>query len=179
MKQPVNSILQLGYVVADLHAAIDRWVRQMGAGPFFLLEHFTPHEPAYRGKPGAPDVSMAFGYSGAVQIELIQQHDDTPSVYKEFIDTHGAGYHHFWKRLDDFDAAHAGFQTQYGVPVYTGFTAPDPYGARYAYFDARRDFGGFLEIIDMTPVMVDVWEKMEHAAATWDRKQIILPFPGM
>ena len=58
----------------------------------------------YRGQKTAPVVSIAFANSGELQIELIQQEDESPSIYKEFTDGGGIGFHHvaFWS--EDFDA---------------------------------------------------------------------------
>ena len=39
--QPDNGIIQMAYVVADLHAAIEQWCRTLRVGPWFVLEHFT------------------------------------------------------------------------------------------------------------------------------------------
>ena len=50
----------------------------------------------------APDFSVAVCYSGAMQFELMQQHCDTPSVYKERMDRFGEGYHHMARHVADF-----------------------------------------------------------------------------
>jgi methylmalonyl-CoA/ethylmalonyl-CoA epimerase len=61
--------MQFAWVVPDLEAAIDRWVKSTGAGPFFLFEdvHFT--DSNYRGIP--MDVAphrAAIGQHGDMQI---------------------------------------------------------------------------------------------------------------
>ena len=102
MKQPVGSIIQMAFVVRDMRRSAEAFGKARGAGPFFLLEHVPLANPNYRGRALAPDFSVAIGFSGAMQIELIEQHCDTPSISKEFLDTHGQGYHHVWRRVADF-----------------------------------------------------------------------------
>ncbi|MEJ0043966.1 MAG: hypothetical protein WDM81_17900 [Rhizomicrobium sp.] len=40
--QPDKGIMQMAYVVPDLRAAMDEWVRRLNVGPWFVLDHFTP-----------------------------------------------------------------------------------------------------------------------------------------
>lgn len=46
MPFPKGSIHEAGYMVRDIHAAIDNWMTVLGAGPFFLGK---VHIPAERG----------------------------------------------------------------------------------------------------------------------------------
>lgn len=85
----IGSIYQICFVVPDLKAAAHDWTSSRKAGPFFLFEHFEFEYPDFKGEALAPDVSLALGYSGGLNIELIEQHDDTPSVYKEQIADRG------------------------------------------------------------------------------------------
>jgi hypothetical protein len=38
--QPMGGIAQTAFVVEDLGTAIDHWVANCKAGPFFVLDHF-------------------------------------------------------------------------------------------------------------------------------------------
>ncbi|MEO6716059.1 MAG: VOC family protein, partial [Novosphingobium sp.] len=63
--------MQMCWVVPDLDAAIAQWLRQTGAGPFFVFEdvHFT--DSHYRGAPAdIPPHRAAIGQHGDMQIEL-------------------------------------------------------------------------------------------------------------
>ena len=44
-----------------------------------------PIRALYRGEPCEITLSLALANSGEMQIELIQQEDDTPSIYTEFL----------------------------------------------------------------------------------------------
>src|SRR3546814_9763016 len=81
---------QLGMVVRDCEAAMEQWGK-LGVGPFFMMQ-FTVDDFMLRGRPSpAPDVTLCFAYSGPLQIELIQQHNDVPSVWREFLDSGRVG----------------------------------------------------------------------------------------
>ena len=84
MTQPLYTVRQLAYVVKDMDAALKYWVDVLKVGPFYLFEHCPLRNQRYRGNPSNVDVTLALGNSGALQIELIVQHNDEPSVYKEF-----------------------------------------------------------------------------------------------
>src|SRR4051794_36850906 len=102
--QPSNGIMQMSYVVKDMRLAIQDWVGKLKVGPWFLLEHFTGERPVYRGSPSKADVAIAMSFAGHMNIELIQPNDTNPSVYKEFIDTRGYGFHHWGVASSDVDA---------------------------------------------------------------------------
>ena len=94
MSHRFGSIRQVAYLVNDIGRATRHWVDVMGVGPFFVLEHMTSNHSTFRGKPTTPELSIAFSQSGPVQIELIQQHNDAPSQFREFIDAGREGQHH-------------------------------------------------------------------------------------
>jgi hypothetical protein len=85
LTQKPGPVYQIAYVVENLSEAMDNWLNQTSAGPFFLFEHFEFVEPVYRGVSTVLDISIALGYSGELCIELIEQHDERPSVYQEEI----------------------------------------------------------------------------------------------
>ena len=84
MQRNFGPIMQNAFVVPDLAAAIDHWVRVMNVGPFFMFEHIPFAELWYRGAPARVDLSCAIAYHGDLQIELIRQQDDAPSIYTDF-----------------------------------------------------------------------------------------------
>ena len=69
-------IRQIGYVVTDLDRAIASWV-ELGVGPWLVIRGL-PMRALYRGEPCETTLSLALSNSGELQVELIQQQDDTP-----------------------------------------------------------------------------------------------------
>ena len=93
---PVN---QIGFVVKDLKEAIERYGPMFG--PFTEMEA-ADMEWRYRGKPETSTLKIAFGYSGEVEIELIEWvAGETP--HKAFIEAGHEGLHHLRFIVDDLD----------------------------------------------------------------------------
>ena len=59
-------VVQQGYVVPDIQAAMRHWIAR-GIGPFFIEEHIRP-KGEYDGGSIRPDLSAAFAYSGDQQV---------------------------------------------------------------------------------------------------------------
>src|SRR5512143_1363312 len=77
-------VMQLGFVVPDLERAMQHWLEKVGIGPFLVLEHVKFAQVLHRGQPTDIDMSVALAQWGEVQVELIQQFNDAPSIYTEF-----------------------------------------------------------------------------------------------
>ncbi len=71
-------VMQLGFVVPDLDRAMEHWTGNVGVGPFYVLQHIQFAEALYRGQPTDADISVAVAQWGEVQVELIQQFNDSP-----------------------------------------------------------------------------------------------------
>ena len=93
--QPDDGIIQMAYVVTDIHRAMNLWISKLNVGPWFLLPSFTGDDPQYRGKPSRADVSLAMSFAGHMNVELIQPNNDAPSVYREVLEARGPGFHHW------------------------------------------------------------------------------------
>ena len=66
--------MQSAWVVDDLDAAVDAWLK-VGIGPFFFVE-YTPElfeNSTYRGSPSPISMKIALAQAGDMQIELIEQ----------------------------------------------------------------------------------------------------------
>ena len=135
-------IFQQAYFVNDLEASLHKWADVFGAGPFSVTWHHRCDTFMYRGTPAEADVSYAFGQLGDVQIQLIEQHDDTPSIYKDLFPNGEEGFHHIGVLVNDFEAE---YQRLIGLgfePACRLFAD----GVDAAYFDTRSLNGCFTEI---------------------------------
>jgi catechol 2,3-dioxygenase-like lactoylglutathione lyase family enzyme len=105
----LGPLRQNGYVVTDMDAALTHWVDVLGIGPWHVYEHLPVEDFSYRGTPATIDMTIALSQQGSLQLELIAQHDEQPSVYLDFLELNGGrgGLHHlaFWP--DDMDVATA------------------------------------------------------------------------
>jgi len=93
MSRIFGPVRQNGYAVRDVEAAMRHWV-SLGVGPWFYFENVPVTDWEHRGRPGQVAMSIALANSGDLQLELIQQRNDSPSLYWEFIKAHGEGLQH-------------------------------------------------------------------------------------
>src|SRR6516225_2608855 len=75
---------QLGFVVEDIIASAFKWAEVHRVGPFHVLPVMNT-ACSYRGTPSSMKLQVAVAQAGPVQIELIQQHDDSPSIMREAV----------------------------------------------------------------------------------------------
>ena len=170
---PLPGIMQTSFIVPDVGAAIDRWITDVGVGPWFLLDHFTGVDPTYRGGPSQADVAIAMAFAGHMQIELIQPNDEHPSVYREVRDGRGWGFHHFGYVTADF-AADIARHAERGYEV--AFRAGVPTGGSVAYLDTHGALPGFLELIEMGSAMEEHFTGFYRASLGWDGSDPVRPF---
>ncbi len=158
-------VVQNGFVVRDLEAAVDHWSTKVGVGPFYLLDHIQYGDVYLRGAPLVFDMSVAIAQWGEIQIELIVQHDAAASIYTEFLNRHGEGLQHLGVMTDSLDAHLARLRPLGVQPVQWGATAN---GMRFAYLDTDRHPGGMIELIESGPAVQAFFAKIRRAAAGWD-----------
>jgi len=79
-----------GLVVKDINAAIETCTSQLGIGPWAEI---------YDGG----EVWCVKGMVGPVVFELVQPKEGVPSLWADFLNTHGEGLHHLCFRTADVD----------------------------------------------------------------------------
>jgi len=161
-------VMQLGFVVPDIEAAARHW-GSLGAGPFFLLEHLSYAECSFLGEPLHMDMSVAVGQWGEVQVELIQQHDDVPSIYTSFDGSRSGGLQHVGVMTDSV-SEHLARLEPHGIrPVQQGSTAN---GIRFAYVNTDRlpgaHPGGMIELIERGSAIEGFFALVKRASVGWD-----------
>jgi Glyoxalase/Bleomycin resistance protein/Dioxygenase superfamily len=171
--QPENGIIQSAYVVENIHKAMDQWVKQLKVGPWFLLEHFSGVDARYRGGPSNVDASLAMSFAGHMMIELIQQHNDAPSVYKETIDKRGYGFHHWGVATNNFDADVARLRA---AGHEEAFFARVPTGGRVAYMDTTPHLAGMVEFIELGASFDPTFGRFYRATIGWEGKDPVRSF---
>jgi hypothetical protein len=172
--QPLNGVIQMGYVVEDIHKSMLEWSEKLKIGPWFLREHGVFPTQFYRGEPTDVELSIAMGFGGHMMFELIQQHNDVPSVYNDVVRQRGYGFHHYGIATDQYDEAVKVYRDQGYMLVFEA--APVP-GVSVAYFDTRANLPGMIEVIQMTSTMEGVFTSMQQASVGWDRSNPVRPRP--
>jgi catechol 2,3-dioxygenase-like lactoylglutathione lyase family enzyme len=161
----------MAFVVRDLDRAIDYWTQVLGVGPFFAMRKVAPEQYVYKGSPSpSPTLSIALSQSGELQIELIQQHDERPSAYRDFLESGREGFQHVssWLTRADYDRVMQSSLRDGLRPIHEGIVAG--VGVRFAYFATETAPGGLVfEIADvMEPHIYPVMEMIAATARGWD-----------
>jgi len=160
-----GEIRQNGYVVKDIAKAMEYWTGTLGVGPFFYVEKAPIRDFRYHGEPSDLDVSIALANTGALQIELIQQRNDAPSMYKEFLDQGHEGLQHIAYWTESFDADMARLKA-------LGFRIGQEGGVgrngRFVYFQSDGHPGSVIELSEISGAKGEFFKTIRDAAASWD-----------
>ena len=166
-------IFQYAYFVNNLEAGIEKWSKLLGAGPFFLARHHKTDDFSYRGQNVEADVSYAFGYCGDTMIQLIEQHDDQPSIYRDMYQRGEEGFHHIGVLVSDFEAEQQRL-LDLGFELATALYAD---GVNAAYFDTRTWNGGFTEIHGDPPHILKIFTNWKEAHMAWQPGDPVIATP--
>jgi hypothetical protein len=156
-------IRQIGYVVTDLDHALASWL-ELGVGPWFVVRDL-PMRALYRGEACATTLSLAMANSGEMQVELIHQEDDTPSIFTEFLDANGPGLHQLAYWTEDFDTTMQAVADA-GWPVV--WSGGEGFGVRFAYVEPPGGPAAVIEISELTDATLASSTHIRDAAASWD-----------
>ena len=158
-------ILQHAYFVTDLEASARQWIDVMGAGPFFITRGHLGERHTYRGEPFDTPLHYAFGQSGPTHVQLIQQDDEAPSIYRDMFKPGEEGLHHVAVLVPEADlpAEIERFEAA-GFPVASTLWSI----ADVAYLDCRDAIGCFVELHGGNPQIEAVFERFRVAHEEWD-----------
>jgi hypothetical protein len=156
-------IRQIGFVVEDFDKAVAPWLA-LGVGPWYVVRGQQLHA-RYRGAPCDVTLTIAFANSGDMQIELIQQENDAPSIYTEFIETVGEGFNQFAYWAEDFEATVQSIEDA-GWPVV--WSGGEDTGVRFAYTVPPGGPAAIIEISELNEATAGLGEFVRAAADGWD-----------
>lgn len=134
---------QIGYLVDDLDAAIARWIKSMGVGPWTVFRNVSLNGH-YRGQEGVVTMDVGLAYQGNVQIELIKVTNGAPSPYRAGDGTAILGLHHLAWVVDDLGETIARAEAR-GLRV--AYQARNP-GTHVAYMESPEEPGVYYELIE-------------------------------
>lgn len=155
-------ILQHAWVVPNLDAAIHHWHRTLGVGPFLVNRNLQITAPLHRGTPRGVAFSTAVAQSGSIQIELVEQHDDGPSAFRDTVPAGMTAFHHVAIIAQDFDVA---LRAYAGVDI----AAEGRFGdIRFVYLDTSATLGAMLEILEDRPGIRAFFGAIRKAHDRWD-----------
>jgi hypothetical protein len=166
-----SGVMQVAYIVPDLKKAMADYTANLKMGPWFVSERFAGTEKIYRGTPTDVNMTIAMTYANQMNIELIQQINDVPSVYRDISDKRGFGFHHWGVATYAFNDDLANYRARgYDVAFSTMLR-----GARLAYLDTTADLPGMVELIEMNGDRETMFQTMYAATLSWDGKDPVRP----
>ena len=153
---------QIGFVVNDIIEAASKWTEVHGVGPFHLLP-VGEQKLEIGGELSLSTIQIGVAQAGPVQIELIQQHCDRPSIYREWTNNGTCALHQLATVTQDYDGKKAHFQ-QLGYKIAELKEAP----MRVAYIDTVAQFGFYTEVLEETPGYLQQLKTVSDTCANWD-----------
>ncbi len=158
----IGPVMQMAFVPRDFESALAYWTGTMGVGPFFLMENIRLEEMRYLGEASACVFSIALAYWGDMQIELIRQENDAPSIYKG---QEGGALHHSCILTDDIARArHIALDAGATLLVEARVGAD---GAVF-YADTGNGPGSIVEVLQPATGSEGMFAMIREAARGWD-----------
>ena len=161
---------QMGFVVRDIDKAMRHWVAVCGIGPWYIAEKLPLHGFWYK-EQRYDDIhlTIALANSDDVQLELIQQRDDTPSMYRDFLAAGHEGLQH-WSSWPE------NYHELLNRAVNSGWTigqrGESPRGT-FVYFLNEGHPGTVIEMAEPTPTRRRIFDAVREAAVDWDGRDAI------
>jgi hypothetical protein len=163
---------QIAFVTPDPGPELERWSTTFGAGPFFLIENLHFNYTKYRGTSQDITIDAYLANWGDMQVEVIRPHDDTPSVYTEWLQKGGTGVHHVAMAVEDLETARRTIEAA-GLDVTQESAAYN--GKPFFYV---RIGAIYLEIIQPDAGMRAMFDMIRQAHVDWDGDPAIRMAPS-
>lgn len=153
----------------DIDRSMRYFVDAWGVGPWYVLRNMRV-SMLYQGKPTELEVSIAMANCGDLQFEIVAQHDDGPSLYRDAL-AHTPSLHiqHVAAWVDDVPAIEAAAYAKGWQSVFETLSGPGR-SVFVAHPDAPQVC---IEISDCDPFKVGVRQAISDIAATWDGRDPI------
>lgn len=157
--------VQIAYHVPDAIAAAQRFARDFGWGPFYVMQHIPLSRALYRGTPTVFDHTSAYGQAGELMVELIMQHGDDASVLRDRFAAHQSGLHHIACFVPDLAAALAE-HVRLGRTV--ALDARTTTGVDFAMIDLSAELGHMLELYERSEPLERFYAFVRRKSQDWD-----------
>lgn len=159
----IGPVMQIAFVPDDFDSALRHWTEVMGVGPFFLLENIRLEEMRYLGETSDAVFTIALAYWGDLQVELIRQDNDAPSLYRDR--RNGGAMHHVCILTDDITAARATADAAGCDLLVEAKVGAD--GA-VIYVDSKGYPGGIVEVLQPASGSEGLFAMIRETARSWD-----------
>jgi len=164
MSKIFGAVVQQGYVVPDVQAAIQHWLAR-GVGPFFV-EQLDSLPAVSGGQQTTLNLTAAFAYSGDQQIEVIEPRGDNKSIYDDYLQSNPrGGLQHLAVWVDNIDLKLAELEASGAY-----YTVKQRYGDGHAYLDSIDYPGVMIQLMAHNEIIDELFSIIKDAADNWDGK---------
>ncbi len=165
MSRLFGPVRQNGYVVRDIEAALKHWTEVLGVGPFYRIEKVAVEDFRYKGTSSAIELTIALANTGDLQIELIEQTNDAPSMYRDFLAAGNEGLQHlaYWPADFEQELNHA-LESGYRIGQEGRIGEP----GRFVYLETEAHPGTVIELSDVSGPKGKFFEHIRAKAQNWD-----------
>jgi catechol 2,3-dioxygenase-like lactoylglutathione lyase family enzyme len=142
-----DRVIQVGLIVNDIEAMRQRWSAVLGVPlpPIQQTPGYEQVKTTYNGQRCDGTAKLAFMNFGQITVELIEP-DETPSVWRDWLNEHGEGAQHIAFPVPDTQRAVEHF-AKFGVPVaQQGFYSD--HSGMYTYMDSQAALGTTIELLE-------------------------------
>jgi methylmalonyl-CoA/ethylmalonyl-CoA epimerase len=137
-----DAIVHIGLVVRDADATVENYARIFQKmAPQIRM---TGNGVTLRGEPTEGKAKLAVFRMGNITLEVIEP-TGGPSVWQEYLDSHGPGVHHIGFLVPNMERALAHFAAEEQAVVQQA-----PFnGGQYAYVGTEHALGVMLELLEL------------------------------
>ncbi|MCD8352233.1 MAG: VOC family protein [Planctomycetaceae bacterium] len=134
-----GELVQVAHLVRDLDAALEKYWRDFGMGPWDLYTYDEKNlqDSIYRGNPSDHTYRIAVCWQNGVQMEVMQPVSGY-SIYDEFLEKHGEGLHHIKLFYNDCDKAVREYESKGYAVIQSGRVGDDV----FYYLDSEAKVAG-------------------------------------
>ena len=155
---------QLSYWVEDIDTAAEKFAKAFGAGPFIKMGpiKFEEGSAFVHGKPADPELMIALGMWGPIQVEFVQKLNAEPHIFDDF----GYGFNHINVCVDDVEGTVAALEAEgYEVGMVMKSSGEPIY-----YMNSMSKIGHCIELHKPNATL----DMCRAATAMWDGEKAVI-----
>lgn len=164
MNSLFGEIRQLGFVTRDVDRSIRYFLDAWNIGPWYVSRNIKASS-FYKGVWTEPEITLALSHCGGLQFELIQQHNDASSAYRDAIlGTSSLHVQHVAVWIDAF----ADMKSMALARGWNAVLETSPGPGESCYVVHPDEPMVCLEISDRSPFKEQVRDTIRDIALAWD-----------